>query len=97
MLQLKNISLNIQQQLHEKQEVGDYVTVTTFREVQKELQGEITASAAAYTAADVLVAGAAATSLSAASVSLQTQIALSQDKSSMSGYATESWVNSQTI
>ena len=33
--------------------------------------------------------------LSAASTSLQTQIALKQDKSSMSSYATQSWVTSQ--
>ena len=63
---------------------------------ETELQAEIAASAAAittaYTAADAVIASAAAASLSAASTSLQTQIALKQDKSSMSSYATQSWV-----
>ena len=93
------MTLNIQSQLDNKQKLGDYVTTTTLDAIETELQGEIVASATAittaYTAADVVVASAAAALLSAASTSLQTQIALKQDKSAMSSYATQSWVNSQ--
>ena len=43
----------------------------------------------------VAVVNAPAASLSAASTSLQTQIALKQAESTMSHYPTQSWVNSQ--
>ena len=90
--QFMNVSLNIQQQLNKKQAMGEYVTHSDLSAAETELQAQITTSEAAimtaYTAADVVVASSAAAALSAAYTSLQTQIALKQDKSPMSSYAT---------
>ena len=56
---LKNVSSNIQTQLNNKQESGDYVTTSTLEIAEADLQAEIAASAAtittAYTAAMLLL------------------------------------------
>ena len=69
--QSKNVSSNTQQPLANKGKV--IVTNSALSATQTELQGEITASAAAittaYPAADVVVASSAAAALSAASTS----------------------------
>ena len=63
---LKGVSSNVQTQLDSKQESGDYVTTSTLEIAEADLQAEIAASAAtittAYTAADVVIASAAAAS-----------------------------------
>ena len=59
----------IQQQFDGKQQSGDSVTNSTLSATQTELQREFTASAAAYTTANVVVASSAAAVLSTASTS----------------------------